>query len=144
MAVPRRDGECPDSSGLVPGPPEPLAQRAHPPAEPRPAEWPAATPAPPSQTSSGRGPAEPTAAPSPPRRAGLAEPATLRRRHRSRVALPIANYDDLSLASLRARLRNLDSAQLHALLGYEQAHAARPAVLGMFERRISKLETGQG
>jgi hypothetical protein len=60
------------------------------------------------------------------------------------VELPIANYDDLSLASLRARLRNLDSAQLHALLGYERAHAARPAVLGMFERRISKLETGQG
>jgi hypothetical protein len=58
--------------------------------------------------------------------------------------LPVANYDDLSLASLRARLRNLDSAQLHALLGYEQAHAARPAVLGMFERRISKLEAGQG
>jgi hypothetical protein len=56
----------------------------------------------------------------------------------------VANYDDLSLASLRARLRNLDSAQLHALLGYEQAHAARPAVLGMFERRISKLEAGQG
>lgn len=58
--------------------------------------------------------------------------------------LPIANYDDVSLASLRARLRNLDSAQLHALLSYEQAHAARPAVLGMFERRISKLETGLG
>ena len=58
--------------------------------------------------------------------------------------LPIANYDDLSLASLRARLRYLDSAQLQALLGYEQAHAARPAVLGMFERRIGKLETGQG
>ena len=58
--------------------------------------------------------------------------------------LPIANYDDVSLASLRARLRNLDAAQLQALLSYERANAARPAVLGMFERRISKLETGLG
>ena len=58
--------------------------------------------------------------------------------------LPIANYDDVSLASLRARLRNLDAAQLQALLSYERAHAARPAVLSMFERRISKLETGLG
>jgi hypothetical protein len=58
--------------------------------------------------------------------------------------LPVPNYDDLSLASLRARLRNLDSGQVGTLLDYEQAHAARPAVLVMFERRISKLETGQG
>jgi hypothetical protein len=56
----------------------------------------------------------------------------------------VPNYDDLSLASLRARLRNLDSGQVSMLLDYEQAHAARPAVLVMFERRISKLETGQG
>jgi hypothetical protein len=56
----------------------------------------------------------------------------------------VPTYDDLSLASLRARLRNLDSGQVGMLLDYEQAHAARPAVLVMFERRISKLETGQG
>jgi hypothetical protein len=54
----------------------------------------------------------------------------------------VPNYDDLSLASLRARLRNLDSGQVRTLLDYEQAHAARPQVLVMFERRISKLETG--
>ena len=86
----------------------------------------------PSQPRTSRGPAEPLA--DEPVRADTTGPAPL----------PIANYDDVSLASLRARLRNLDSAQLQALLSYEQAHAARPAVLGMFERRISKLETGQG
>ena len=51
------------------------------------------------------------------------------------------NYDDLSVASLRARLRNLDTAQVRALLDYEQANAAREAVLTMFERRIVKLES---
>ncbi len=60
------------------------------------------------------------------------------------VELPVPNYDNLSLASLRARLRNLDSAQILLLLDYEKANAARPAVLAMYERRISKLQTGQG
>ena len=60
------------------------------------------------------------------------------------VELPVPNYDSLSLASLRARLRNLDSAQILLLLGYEKANAARPAVLAMYERRVSKLRAGQG
>ena len=51
------------------------------------------------------------------------------------------NYDDLSVASLRARLRNLDTAQVRALLDYEKANAGRAAVLTMFERRIAKLES---
>jgi hypothetical protein len=55
-------------------------------------------------------------------------------------ALPLANYDELSVASLRARLRNLSVAQLTELLGYEQAHAARPDVITMFERRIAKVQ----
>lgn len=57
-------------------------------------------------------------------------------------ALPLANYDDLSLASIRARLRGLDVSQLRVLVGYESKHAERPEVLGMFERRIEKLEAG--
>jgi hypothetical protein len=57
-------------------------------------------------------------------------------------ALPLANYDTLSLASIRARLRTLDVAQLRTLLDYEATHAERPDVLGMLERRIEKLETG--
>jgi hypothetical protein len=57
------------------------------------------------------------------------------------AALPVANYDDLTLASLRARLRNLDSGQVRVLLEYEKANAGRAPVLTMFERRIAKLES---
>lgn len=54
-------------------------------------------------------------------------------------SLPVPGYDGLSLPSLRARLRGLDQAQLRMLADYERSHAARPDVLGMFERRIVKL-----
>jgi hypothetical protein len=57
-------------------------------------------------------------------------------------ALPLASYDTLTLASIRARLRGLDVPQLKILLDYEVTHAERPEVLGMFERRIEKLESG--
>ena len=60
----------------------------------------------------------------------------------SKQTLPLANYDDLSLASIRARLRGLDASQLRILAEYESKNAERPEVLGMFERRIEKLETG--
>jgi len=53
---------------------------------------------------------------------------------------PLPNYDELSVASLRARLRNLDLAQVRQLTENERAHAARADVIGMFERRIAKLE----
>jgi hypothetical protein len=56
------------------------------------------------------------------------------------AGLPLANYDELSVASLRARLRNLDVTQLRELAGYERAHAGRADVITMFERRIAKLE----
>jgi hypothetical protein len=56
------------------------------------------------------------------------------------AAAPLPNYDELSVASLRARLRNLDVAQVRELTEYERAHAARADVLTMFERRIAKLE----
>jgi hypothetical protein len=55
------------------------------------------------------------------------------------ASLPVPNYDELAIASLRARLRNLDAAQLRVLVDYEQANAARPEILTMFERRIAKL-----
>jgi hypothetical protein len=57
------------------------------------------------------------------------------------ASTPLPNYDELSIASLRARLRNLDVAQVRQLLVYEQAHAARPDVMAMFERRITKLQS---
>ena len=57
------------------------------------------------------------------------------------TVLPVPSYDDLSVASLRARLRNLDTAQVRALLDYEKANAGRADVVTMFERRIAKLES---
>jgi hypothetical protein len=57
-------------------------------------------------------------------------------------AAPIPGYDDLSVASLRARLRGLDAAGVQALLDYEKANARRDDVIAMFERRLSKIENG--
>jgi hypothetical protein len=57
-------------------------------------------------------------------------------------ALPVPNYDQLSVASLRARLRVLDAAQVQVLLDYEKAHEGRPATITMFERRLTKLTEG--
>ena len=79
--------------------------------------------------------AEPPAEHAEPTAAGPAAP--------DQAALPVPNYDDLTLASLRARLRNLDQSQVRMLLDYEKAHAGRPDVLTMFERRIAKLESGE-
>jgi hypothetical protein len=56
--------------------------------------------------------------------------------------LPIAGYDELSLPSLRARLRNLDVDQLRVLVDHERSHANRADVVSMFERRIVKLNDG--
>jgi hypothetical protein len=58
------------------------------------------------------------------------------------AALPLANYDELSIASLRARLRNLSADQLTVLISYEKSHADRADVITMFERRITKLALG--
>ncbi len=58
------------------------------------------------------------------------------------AALPLANYDELTIASLRARLRNLSADQLTELIGYEKEHANREDVISMFERRITKLNLG--
>lgn len=57
--------------------------------------------------------------------------------------LPLARYDELSLASIRARLRSLDVGQLRVLATYERRNAERPEVLGMLERRIEKLEAAE-
>lgn len=56
------------------------------------------------------------------------------------AGLPVPNYDELSIASVRARLRALDAAQVRDLLDYERAHASRANMITMFERRIAKLE----
>jgi hypothetical protein len=94
---------------LEPRPPEDRVGTALP--RPAPGSGPAAPPA---------GPAAPPTGPSP-------------------SVPPVPGYDQLSVASLRARLRTLDPATLRALLEYERAHAGREAVVGMFERRLAKL-----
>ena len=77
----------------------------------------------------------------PAKRPGGAEPT--RPASRAVGSPPIPNYDELSIASLRARLRGLDAATLHVLVAYEKTHAARPDVIVMFERRLAKL-AGEG
>jgi len=56
--------------------------------------------------------------------------------------LPLSGYDDLSIASLRARLRTLDAQQLGVLIEYEKSTARRTEVVTMFEHRIAKLSGG--
>jgi len=52
---------------------------------------------------------------------------------------PLPGYDDLSLPSLRAKMRVLDAATLRAMLDYEKGHAHRDDVISMFERRLTKI-----
>jgi hypothetical protein len=59
------------------------------------------------------------------------------------AALPLASYDTLTVASLRARLRTLTTAQLTVLIDYEKAHLGRDEVVTMFERRILKIKAGE-
>jgi hypothetical protein len=55
------------------------------------------------------------------------------------AAPPLPGYDDLTLPSLRARLRGFDPETLRALLAYEKAHARRDDVITLFERRLAKI-----
>lgn len=56
--------------------------------------------------------------------------------------LPVANYDELSVASLRARLRNLTNDDLTQLMTYERANQNRPEVVKMFQNRLIKMTSG--
>jgi hypothetical protein len=123
---PARSPQAPEPPAAQPGPA--VAEAKTPAAEPGPAAAEAKAPAAEAK------PAEPPAA--------HAEPTTAEPAAPDQAALPVPNYDDLTLASLRARLRNLDQPQVRTLLDYEKAHAGRPDVLTMFERRIAKLESG--
>ncbi|MDX6738599.1 hypothetical protein [Actinocorallia sp. A-T 12471] len=68
--------------------------------------------------------------------APIAEVATL-----TVADLPVPDYDDLTHASLRARLRKLTASEVAVLLEYEAAHAARPELVRMYENRLAKLAT---
>lgn len=57
----------------------------------------------------------------------------------SRDDLPIPDFDNITLGSLRARLRNLSVEQLVLLREWEQAHAHRLPVLTALDNRIAKV-----
>jgi hypothetical protein len=125
-----------EAAGTTPHPAEPVAEATPEPAETAAEPVAQATPEP--VSTAAEAVPEPTAsAPEPAE--GAPEPAT----PPAGTALPVPNYDELTVASLRARLRNLDSSQVQTLLDYEKENAGRPAVLTMFERRIAKLESGE-
>ncbi|MGH3785885.1 MAG: lipid droplet-associated protein [Pseudonocardiaceae bacterium] len=54
-------------------------------------------------------------------------------------ALP--EYDEMSLAQLRSRLRGLSLPQLTELLEYEQVHQDRPAFVTLLSNRISTVRS---
>ncbi len=106
---------------------------------------PAARPAPvPAANAVGQAPAKATAAPAAKRAAKAATGVKPAASAETPTEPPIPNYDELSLASLRARLRGRDVAQVRQLLSYEKARGSRSNVITMYERRIAKLTETDG
>ena len=62
----------------------------------------------------------------------------------SAADLPVPDYDRLSPAALRARLRRLDASQLALLRDHERTHADRLPVLTMLDSRIARLTAQAG
>ena len=54
--------------------------------------------------------------------------------------LAVPTYDELTLPSIRARLRKLTVEQVRDLRAYEVAHQGRPEFIKMYDNRIAKLE----
>jgi hypothetical protein len=71
-----------------------------------------------------------------------AEPEAVVAEVKAAGELPLASYDELTVASLRARLRNLSNDDLVQLKEYEQAHQNRPEVIKMFQNRLIKMTSG--
>jgi hypothetical protein len=57
--------------------------------------------------------------------------------------LPLADYDHMTLGTLRGRLRSLDMQQLVQLRDYEKSKADRLPVVTMLDNRIAKLANGE-
>lgn len=58
-------------------------------------------------------------------------------------AEPMPGYAELTVASLRARMRGKTAVQIQELLAYERATSARDAVVRMYENRLAKLEAAE-
>ncbi|WP_435112465.1 hypothetical protein [Nocardiopsis synnemataformans] len=54
--------------------------------------------------------------------------------------LAVPTYDELTLPSVRARLRKLTIEQVRELRAYEVAHQSRPEFIKMYDNRIAKLK----
>lgn len=55
------------------------------------------------------------------------------------VGAPLDNYDELTVAQLRGRLRRLTEDDLLRLIDYERAHANRAPYVTMLENRLTTL-----
>ena len=60
-----------------------------------------------------------------------------------RNSLPIADFDGISLGSLRARLRSLSLQDLVTLRGWEKAHGHRAPVLTLLDNRIARVAAAE-
>ncbi|GAA4222979.1 chemotaxis protein histidine kinase CheA [Streptosporangium album] len=58
-------------------------------------------------------------------------------------AEPMPGYGQLTVASLRARMRGKSAEQIQELLDYEQATTARPEVVRMYGNRLAKLGSAE-
>jgi len=58
--------------------------------------------------------------------------------------LAVPTYDELTLPSIRARLRKLTIDQVRDLRSYEVAHQSRPEFVKMYDNRIAKLQAEEG
>ncbi|WP_068927116.1 hypothetical protein [Planobispora rosea] len=58
-------------------------------------------------------------------------------------AEPLPGYAELTVASLRARMRGKSAEQIKELIEYEKATSARPEVVRMYENRLTKIETAE-
>ena len=54
---------------------------------------------------------------------------------------PVPGWDELTLGSIRARLRRLSEDDLVALHDYEERHAGRADVLSMLQNRLTKVRS---
>jgi hypothetical protein len=59
------------------------------------------------------------------------------------VAMVPPDYDELTLAQLRGRLRRFSASELVAMLDHERSHAGRPEFLRMLSNRLDKLRAAE-
>jgi hypothetical protein len=57
-------------------------------------------------------------------------------------ALPIPDFDHLTVATVTHRIRSLDPAAVEELLEHEQAHSSRMPVLEVLRTRLQQLQEG--